>query len=162
MLCNRSIVNNAIMLLGIVNLLIAAHAGEFVKNGNNGTVSCDIFCGAAIGDSPVWGGQIGYCKSAVNEDTKKSTSCNSVPGLLSPKQLTCFCESENAFIKHGNNGTVSCDTFCQGSRWGGGIGTCVAAWDTKADANVSCQDTAGPFLKGPNELTCTCRRPESW
>ncbi len=29
--------------------------------------------------------------------------------------------------KGGNNGTVSCNTFCQGSGWGGWAGSCVAA-----------------------------------
>lgn len=41
--------------------------GDFIKNGNNGTVSCNTFCGAQNGHQIVWGNGIGYCVGARNE-----------------------------------------------------------------------------------------------
>ena len=40
--------------------------------------------------------------------------------------------------KDGNNGTVSCDTFCAGTLWAGWSGSCVASFETDTKAPVSC------------------------
>lgn len=143
------------VLMALVSLSFSVNAGDFVKNGNNGTVSCNTFCGAAKGEEPVWGSELGYCKSATNESTGETESCNTVPGFLpNSKQLTCGCNSD-VFVKRGNNGTVSCSNFCRSSNWGGGTGKCVAAWNTKTDKLELCTSVPG-FLAGA-ELSCTCR-----
>jgi hypothetical protein len=133
-----------------------SQTGDFIKNGNNGTVSCNAFCGAVNGNKVVWGSEYGVCSSAKNDSTGQLLSCDAVPGLIpNGKQLTCGY-NKTAFVKHGNNGTVSCNAFCAGSNWRGGVGRCVAAVNTKNGQVTSC-DTATGFLNGP-ELTCTCGR----
>ncbi|MCI5162481.1 MAG: hypothetical protein D3917_10800 [Candidatus Electrothrix sp. AX5] len=68
-------------------------AGSFQKDGNNGTVSCNTFCGKVKADgTPEWGTKIGTCVEAKNESTGKTVSCDTVPGLIPDgKQLTCTC-----------------------------------------------------------------------
>lgn len=56
-------------------------------------------------------------------------------------------------IKHGNNGTVSCQTFCTG-QWGGGPkGNCVRAHDKKTNKNIGCNVVRG--IAGA-DVTCEC------
>lgn len=52
------------------------------------------------------------------------------------------------FIKHGNNGTVNCNTFCAGAQWGP-VGPAKSA----ALLNLPCNQTPG-FLNA--ELSCFC------
>lgn len=59
------------------------------------------------------------------------------------------------FKKHGNNGTVSCDTFCNGNQWPGGTGNCLSASQNGTD--VPCDSAPG----GTGELTCLCANPSS-
>ncbi len=120
---------------------------DFTKHGNNGTVSCNTFCEGAQ-----WG-ELGACVGATRADTGQSLTCSTVPGYLQGPELTCQCV--RPFIKHGNNGTVSCDTYCRSSRWPGGTGRCLTA--NRMDRNgesVPCENAVG-FI-GPHELTCGC------
>jgi Peptidase_C39 like family len=123
-----------------VDRTIAAQIQSFQKPGNNGSVSCNTFCGAAKANGqPVWGDIIG-----VNI------------GSNQPKGAAGICEcaqASNLFVKHGNNGTVTCDTYCRGSQWGQ-VGTCVASFDNKNGSGRDGNYLPG-FLNGP-ELTCTC------
>jgi hypothetical protein len=147
-------VNNQLNLISAP--VATSLTGDFIKNGNNGTASCNSFCGAVKGNKVVWGSEYGVCSSARNESTGQLLSCDAVPGLIPDgKQLTCGY-NKTAFVKHGNNGTVSCNAFCAGSNWSGGVGRCVAAVNTKNGNVISC-DTIPGLLKGP-ELTCTCGR----
>ncbi|CAK8723177.1 hypothetical protein GMJAKD_12435 [Candidatus Electrothrix aarhusensis] len=127
--------------------------GPFKKDGNNGTVSCNTYCGAAKADEkPVWGDKIGYCVEAKNESTGETVPCDTAPGLIKDgKQLTCLCNPD-VKIQHGNNGTISCKAFCERTKE-----TCVAAWNnvTNSNSEATCDYIPG-FLNGP-ELTCTCR-----
>lgn len=113
---------------------------RFDKPGNNGTVSCAIFCGAVRANGqPVWGDKVG-----VNVGSSQPVGAAGV----------CSCaQSPNLFVKKGNNGTVTCDTFCRGSQWGQ-VGTCVASFDNKNGTGRDGNYLPG-FLNGP-ELTCTC------
>uniref|UniRef100_UPI0040564FBF hypothetical protein n=1 Tax=Candidatus Electronema sp. TaxID=2698783 RepID=UPI0040564FBF len=153
----RYSVSAGLIFAGVLVISTSSYAGEFEKHGNNGTVTCNIYCGAMNGQQPKWGNKVGYCKAAVNQHTGETESCNAPPGYLpSGKELTCVC-NDDVFVKHGNNGTVSCDTYCGDSKWDGVSGRCVAAWNTKTNQNkdTSCSYVPG-FLNGP-ELTCTCR-----
>lgn len=72
------------------------------------------------------------------------------------------------FTKHGNNGTSSCNVFCDshggtewvGVDWSGGAGRCVGAvrQDTNPPQAIGCGTTPG-YLGGP-ELTCECANAE--
>jgi hypothetical protein len=122
---------------------------QFTKNGNNGTVSCNTYCAGAG-----WPGGTGVAASARREDTKQQVSVAEVPGLLpNAKQLTCSCYVP--FVKHGNNGTVSCDTYCAGAGWPGGEGGCVNAVRQDTHESLAC-DAAPGLLPQAAELTCTC------
>ncbi len=113
----------------------------FVKHGNNGTVSCDTFCQGAQ-----WG-QVGRCLAA----SAANIPCGQTPGFLANgAELTCGCTS---FVKHGNNGSVSCDTFCRGAQWGP-----VAACTSAQASNVPCGQVPG-WLSNGSELSCTCGVP---
>lgn len=125
---------------------------RFTKDRNNGTVSCNTYCGAVNGHKVVWGNEPGYCVKARREDNGSAVNCDSSAGPLSgSKQLTCFCDS-GIIVRHGNNGTVTCEEFCKRTNE-----KCVAGWNTVTNANrhATCDHLAGD-LKGP-EVTCTCR-----
>lgn len=147
-LCNLSVIMTAFAFLAT-----SAQSAQFRKNGNNGTVSCYTFCGAVNGTKARWGSRYGYCKKAVDEYREYTVSCSRVPGLLpNSKQLTCYC-NDSVFIRHGNNGTVSCDNFCR-RNIDGISGKCVASVNTTNGAVVPCNKATG-YLGEP-ELTCTC------
>ena len=84
-------------------------------------------------------------------------------GIKQIKKADCEVLYKNAvcptsdFVKHGNNGTVSCNTYCSSQQWGGptSYGGCRSA--TRADLNkaIDCNDVPG-LLPNANELTCTC------
>src|SRR3984957_16059254 len=116
---------------------------NFIKDGNNGTVSCDTYCAGAQ-----WPGGVGTCQRAVDY----AVSCDQATGFLTNgSELTCQCATEGGtFAKHGNNGTVSCDTFCAGAQWGD-VGTC---WEAGA-YNYPCSAAPGYFNNG-QELQCIC------
>lgn len=131
-----------------------ASASVFDKHGNNGTVSCSQFCQNTLMD---WG-PLGSCCGATVGGVE--VGCEHVPGLLSAgAELLCRCVAD-AFVKPGNNGTVSCDQFCQNTlAYWGEAGTCLGAKISASGQAVSCQHTPGLLAAG--ELTCTCRRPGS-
>ncbi|MCI5224946.1 MAG: hypothetical protein D3924_20325 [Candidatus Electrothrix sp. AR4] len=127
-------------------------AGSFKKQGNNGTVSCNTYCGATNEKGkPVWGKRIGYCVEAQYTSDGTTVSCETIPGLMTDDMLTCFC-APGVKIRHGNNGAISCNAFCERTKE-----TCVAAWDnvTNTNGDATCDHLPG-FLNG-QELTCTCR-----
>jgi len=59
------------------------------------------------------------------------------------------------FYKGGDNGTVSCDTYCVGSNWAGGVGTCVSA--QLASGPIACATNPGAVVAGG--LGCWCSHP---
>ncbi len=58
------------------------------------------------------------------------------------------------YSKGGDNGTVSCETFCQGSAWGT-VGTCVAARRDDTGLPVDCATVPGLITP---QLSCLCAR----
>ena len=84
----------AIAVLFFISSAIASSSDDrFKKDGNNGTVSCNTYCGKTKADgTPEWGAKTGACVEAKNESTGETVSCDTVPGLIQDgKQLTCFC-----------------------------------------------------------------------
>ena len=119
------------------------HTGErFDKPGNNGSVSCATFCGAVRANGqPAWGDKVG-----VNVGSNQPVGAAGV----------CSCaQSPDFFVKKGNNGTVTCNTYCRGSQWGR-VGTCIASFDNKNGTGRDGNYLPG-FLNGP-ELTCSCAK----
>lgn len=121
------------------------NVSTFTKNGNNGTVSCNVFC-----SNPKFGNKVGTCSSAYNTKTRKKASCRSVPGFLGGPQLTCKCKND-AKVRPGNNGTINCNSFCGRSNE-----QCIAAFNQKSGKGVSCNTTPG-YLDGKH-LLCSCVR----
>jgi hypothetical protein len=129
-------------------------ACTFKKDDNDGSVSCNAYCGAVKADgTPAWEDKIGYCVEAIQKSNGQTVSCDTAPGF--GKHLTCLCASD-VKIKHGDNGTVNCATYCANHQ-NESHKTCVAAWNnvTGNIHDTSCDHLPG-FLNGP-ELTCTCR-----
>ena len=63
--------------------------------------------------------------------------------------LVINCGAEK-FEKPGNNGTVSCNTFCEGSQWGK-VGKCVSA--SSEGAELGCD----ALLPAVGTLNCFCK-----
>lgn len=69
------------------------------------------------------------------------------PGRLRPAGI----------IKRGNNGDVSCSTFCTSTRYpGGAYPSCEAAFDTAAQRYIGCNRVRGYNIR---EVTCYCQGP---
>lgn len=56
------------------------------------------------------------------------------------------------FVKGGNNGTVSCDAYCNDKKWAGQSGTCLAARAQGTDNYVPCSVVLGAF----GAVECLC------
>lgn len=130
---------------------------DFVKHGNDGTVACDRFCAG-----PEWG-EVGACVGAVRGDSGVRVPCNSPAPHLGGRELSCEClrpvpPASVDFVKHGNNGTVTCSTYCRGPQWGA-PGSCIGAIRGDSGQRVFC-DTRVGALDGP-ELSCECRNPSA-
>jgi hypothetical protein len=125
---------------------VTVYAKDYIKYGNNGTVSCNTYC-----EGSTWG-EVGLCSGAVRSDTGARITCWGVPGLMSSPN-TLLCECQRGRIKPGNNGTVSCDTFCAGSQWGP-VGACVGAVRSDTGQRTKCSTVPG--LLTSSQLTCLC------
>jgi hypothetical protein len=135
-------------------------AGSFEKNGNNGTVSCEAFCHNAGG---TWG-RYGNCVGGRVDrgpTAGRPLTCGEIPRYQN--WATCYCVPPNppagSVEKPGNNGTVSCDTYCrnEGGNWGP-YGTCVGGLvvdGPSASRLLACGDTPGH----PNTTVCYCLAP---
>jgi hypothetical protein len=112
-----------------------------LKHYNNGTVNCATYCAGAQ-----WG-PVGPCAGSKIDQY----FCDRLPGLLPDAEDTCWCKDAQGqqFIKHGNNGTVTCNTFCAGPQWGP-AGSCLAA----AIPNTARCDLNPGFLG--SEMGCYC------
>jgi hypothetical protein len=60
----------------------------------------------------------------------------------------------SVFAKGGDNGTASCDTYCNGSQWGA-VGSCVAAYNKGGGVYWPCSAT----LPSVGSLDCWCTAP---
>ena len=71
---------------------------------------------------------VNYANSAGNADTTDGYHLNqAVTSGANPQWGTTYINGMQILEKGGNNGSVSCNTFCQGSNWGAWAGSCVAA-----------------------------------
>jgi hypothetical protein len=83
--------------------------------------------------------------SATNATNATGALDTRIKALESQKQL-------NVFYKGGNNGTMTCDAFCEGAQWGQ-TGTCVGAMVASSGQFVSCGATPA------KDMWCYCSRP---
>ena len=58
-------------------------------------------------------------------------------------------------LKSGNNGWVSCSTYCAGPQWGVPYDSCTAAWDDKGQRAMDCNTARGVDSPG---VACYCDR----
>ena len=123
--------------------------GAWVKDGNNGTVTCDQFCGNTLAN---WG-KLGTCVGGWGATSGNALSCSQQE---SPHTV-CFCKDHvapvqpappaGAWVKDGNNGTVTCDAFCSnnhndgGHNWGK-LGECVSGWGANTGKTIACDASA--------------------
>jgi hypothetical protein len=61
---------------------------------------------------------------------------------------------EKFFRKEGNDGSVSCDTYCRGAEWPPEVGLCVGARIPSREQLYSCSETAS--TAGTLRVTCYC------
>lgn len=117
----------------------------FIKDGDNGAATCNTYCAGSQ-----WG-TVGTCVAAAITNYP----CGNTPGFVSSGELTCQCQNSSGqlFWKHGNNGTVSCNTYCAGSQWPGGTGTCSTSFLPE-----TCSGGPGTLPTGA-ELSCICQYP---
>jgi len=104
--------------------------GAFEKKGNNGSVTCDQYCGNAVED---WG-QYGQCQGGrVERGAGAGMNISCSQSLAGTTDDICYCKPQappalpaGAFEKTGNNGTASCNAFCENADedWGR-YGSCV-------------------------------------
>lgn len=89
--------------------------------------------------------------------TLKGTCSSGIASIAADGTTTC--NTFGVFRKNGNNGSVSCSTFCNGSQWGGAsyTGTCVGARKTTTLEWVACDVTN--FVDNAQNLDCWCSRP---
>jgi hypothetical protein len=61
---------------------------SFVKRGNNGAVTCDLFCSSAQ-----WGGGVGGCLGAYSQRGSQFVACSAELGASTTAnaEVTCFC-----------------------------------------------------------------------
>jgi hypothetical protein len=55
------------------------------------------------------------------------------------------------FLKDGDNGTASCDTFCRGAQWGQ-VGACLGGKDMGTGSYLGCADK----LPALGHMICMC------
>lgn len=81
----------------------------------------------------------------INSETTAGLSINSSLHLGEAQNLGITLK-----VKLGNDGSVSCNTFCSGSGWGGWAGSCIGAVPQNGGIKT-CGDT-----NPGNELACLC------
>ena len=118
--------------------------------GNNGSVSCNTYCATGWNNEASLGSQ---CVAAKRADGL-AASCDD---STYPVGLSCQCQAAD-YVTHGNNGTVSCDAYCEGGT-NNEIpkgSTCVSAtngrWDGSA-VGLNCTSVPG------TSINCGCRAP---
>lgn len=90
------------------------------------------------------GGQLDAAlKAAQKAATDAKTKADAVDGRVG---------TAKTFVKGGNNGTVSCDEYCNGKQWAGTSGTCLAARAQGTDNYIPCSVALNAF--GAAECLC--------
>ncbi len=63
---------------------------------------------------------------------------------------------DKTYEKKGNNGTVTCSTFCAGKDWGV-VGKCFAGFKASTKENVPCDVLLG-HLPNNDTVICVCQK----
>ena len=79
--------------------------------------------------------------------------CAGMPCAPGTRKRAAFPLLRAAVRKVGNNGAVSCDTYCKGAWTGVRYGTCAAGVDAKTGQDIGCSKARGP---NGYEQTCYC------
>lgn len=73
-----------------------------------------------------------------------------------------FSKFAKSKIKNGNNGTVSCDTFCAGDWDGGRMGRCLNTINNDGgNGRLYRCDTVASSIVGPTNISCNCEYPSN-
>ncbi len=133
--------------LALQLLLVTAcvAATSMLKSGNNGSVSCNTFCRGR------WAGKrFPSCIKGVT--SKGDISCDQVRGL--GDEVVCLCSDHvPPNSKPGNNGSVSCNTYCRGHWLGVRHSGCKGGFDEATDREVRCDESLGVTTAS---VTCEC------
>ena len=134
-----------------------------VTYGNNGTVTCDAYCAGNPWDG-AWNKELpsDWNGAKCVGTSKPAVGC----GLVAGSDIACTCEKTGAgWAKgvsiptqdvNGNNGTVSCATYCGGVGGGPWNGELPVNWNgascvsTPNNPSVGCGNAAG------YPITCRC------
>lgn len=103
-----------------------------------------MFAGSAADD---FGGALGFYAGGATRMVLTPTGGVGI-GTTAPTELLDVAapvrlDGIRLFRKNSNNGSVSCDTFCRGSSWTGGVGACLAAKNVTDDVYIACDTVAG-------------------
>ena len=130
------------------------------RNGSEQTCFCSWPCKrlAAVLDAPPLASQLGAEAAGPRACLAVRQGTDLQPPLLTPLSAPSLPPSLPLFpvaVKTGNNGGVSCDTFCRGAQWGGiAYRGCGAAYDQDGARDIACDKTRG--RTGPKGMVCYC------
>ena len=105
--------------------------------GNNGSVNCDTYCGGLNGGP--WNGEL----------PQSWNGAKAVGGLFDGTKCKCQATGRGWDTKqriYGNNGTVSCDTYCKGTNGGPWNGELPRSWNGA--------EAVGGFIAGTTDCIC--------
>ena len=101
-------------------------------------------------------------KDEALENSKKTTQ-TLIDKINTLESLLRKMEDKNKgkiFNKGGNDGTASCEVFCKGSDWPGGLGICVAGKIDGTGERLTCNERAFDRKKVKVGVVCICADPE--
>jgi hypothetical protein len=134
-----------------------------ITYGNNGTVTCDAYCAGNPWDG-AWNKELpsDWNGAKCVGTSKPAVGC----GLVAGSDIACTCQKTGAGWAqgvsiptqdvNGNNGTVSCATYCAGVGGGPWNGELPVNWNgascvsTPNNPSVGCGNAAG------HPITCRC------
>jgi len=106
--------------------------------GNNGSVSCDVYCGGPD-ENGSWNGEL----------PKSWNGAKAVGGFFNGTNCKCQATGRGWGTKqriYGNNGSVSCDTYC------GGVGG--GPWNGELPRSWNGARAVGGFITGSTDCIC--------
>lgn len=97
-----------------------------------------------------------YLQNVANVDIRREDAdiVRKYIGIVAPGESPMSAD-EMIFQKPGNNGTVSCDTFCAGAGWGR-TGKCVSG-NQQGKGTIDCSVVAAAVEGSLQNVTCACK-----